>query len=147
MLEHLIRDGYPPTNPLHKNPEIPDDWVEFCTKYNDIFMYSYSGYWAYGCHRDKDGWLACVSDDEGGMDQGEIDRAILAFKAGKRNFEFDKKSMKGFFIINEDFAKRAWIAEANYPYNSDGYSWWEDGDAINIDRAIQLALFDEVVFG
>jgi len=129
------------------NPVVHPDWIELCTKYRDLFSTSYSGYWMRGlCHR-NDKWLARVTEFEVDNQEELDNKAIAEFKAGKTDFAFDKKTFEGYFVIDEEFAKKAYKAEALYKYNQYGWLWYEDGDAWNYDRAIQLALFDDVIFG
>ena len=45
--------------------EVPSEWIELLTKYSDMFMTSYCGYWMTGIKRDDElGWLAYEHEDD-----------------------------------------------------------------------------------
>lgn len=121
--------------------EVNQDWIEFCTKFNDLFMYDYCGYWMAGMEFDDDlGWLCfeyAGEEDPRQIKQGpEYPAIVQAWRDGKilpdRWYRLDKET-----------AKRAWVEG----YKRDGLDWYENGDAITYDVAIQNALLGEVRYG
>lgn len=118
--------------------EVDPDWIEFCTsRYVDVFMHGYCGYWMCGVeHDDKLGWLVSINLDDEGTTAKETKKAVKAWKDGKELPE-------GWYRLNEEVACKAW-AEG---FKRWGATWYEDGDADTYDYAIQKAMFGEVVYG
>jgi hypothetical protein len=97
------------------------DWIEFATKYSDLFFRHTIGYWAFGKRKIDAcgkilGWVVEIEDPH----------------------EATGKT----FTINRAFAARAFdlmVAEH-------GCRWYERADASRYDEAIQLAAFGKRVF-
>lgn len=125
--------------------EVDQDWIDYCTQYNDLFLTHYCGYWMCGMEKDNDlGWLAYEYDPGGPnvksirsvQNSPEYSSIVEAWRAGNplpdHWFRLDEKAaIKAF----EEGVKRY------------GVDWYENGDATTYDVAIQMALLGEVVYG
>lgn len=121
--------------------EVPqEDWIDYLTKYPDIFSGDYCGYWMRGVERDdKLGWLCWEhGDDWADYDQEPSrDAAVLAWKSGT-------PPPLGWHYLNEDAAVKAYVAGCQRW----GIDWFDEkGDVGTYDVAIQLALLGEVRYG
>lgn len=121
-------------NKVQIEVEVSQDWIDFLTKYNDMFRTDHSGYWMFGVAF-ANGWLAFEHDDKypSGV---EADRILASHERGE-------PLPKGWFVIDEAFAKRAWVEGVK----RGGVHWYEDGDASTYDAAVQLAALGEVRYG
>jgi len=114
---------------------VDPEWVDLCTKYNDLFIHGYCGYWMRGYARtDKLGWLVRESDDD---DPEKAPAEVLkAWRAGE-------PLPQGWHRLDIDMARKAWVEG----FKRDGQSWFENGDANTYDNAVQLAMLGEVRYG
>jgi hypothetical protein len=114
----------------------PDpEWVAFLTKYNDIFMRDYCGYWLFGVARnDKDGWLVFDQGEGERPSEAEQKRVIALWKSGSRT-----KLPANWYRLNKAAAKRA-HEEGVKRWGKD---WFENGDANTYDYVVQMALLGE----
>lgn len=117
-----------------------EDWIDYLTKYSDIFSGDYIGYWGYG-HRlrngdQKIGWIVLESDAQQVMESRGRE-AENCFR--------DKLPMpEGCHLLDETAAIRAYIEGVK----KWGVDWFEEkGDAGTYDIAIQLALLGEIRYG
>lgn len=121
--------------------EIPVDesWVEFCVKFNDMFLTSHSGYWAYGVALEgkEGGWLVFEqgAEDRRPTDEEE-DTALAAHEAGKPLPEH-------WFLLDRAMAVKAF----GEGFKRRGALWYEDGDASDYDCALQMAMLGEIRYG
>lgn len=126
--------------------EVDPIWIEFCTsKYVDVFIYGYCGYWMCGMeHNDTLGWL-CYEYDWGGDEPQPIDqvRESPQYPAIVKSWEAGETLPPHWFRLNEELAIKAW-AEGVKKY---GINWFEDGDANTYDNVLQLTLLGELVYG
>jgi hypothetical protein len=115
-----------------------NSWIEFLTKYNDIFGRDYVGYWLFGVARDKKlGWLAYeFIDDEASYMSKNYDEVIAAWKRGE-------KLPEKYFVLNEETARRAYVEGIKRK----GVEWYEQGDANDYDVVLQWTLLGEVRYG
>lgn len=123
--------------------EVSDDWIEFCTKYSDIFMRMYCGYWMYGMeHDDALGWLCFEHDERKTLAEvseiPEYNDIVSAWRAGK---ELPAK----WYRLDRATASKAW-GEGVKRY---GTNWYDspNTDATTYDVVIQLALLSDVKYG
>jgi len=122
--------------------EVDEGWIDFAVHNNDLFLRNYCGYWLYGVEFDEDlGWL-CYVDGEGGAPKNAIaQRAIKAWKAGKK---FPGVSNR-FYLIDKQSAIEAFKQGVIWR----GANWYasDDWDARSYDHVIQMALLGEIVYG
>jgi hypothetical protein len=131
--------------------EVDPGWIDFVCGTNecgdgvegstDVFMTQYCGYWLRGIEHDPAlGWLGfdCAAEDRYPTDDDEeVVAAITAWRAGA-------PLPRGFIRMDRDFALRAWAAGVR----RGGARWYEDGDGITYDCAVQCAAFGgEVLYG
>lgn len=124
--------------------EVDPDWIEFCTQYNDIFMYDYCGYWMAGMEQDNQlGWLVYEYDWGGNCpmlkdvrESPEYENIVAAWRDGLELPEH-------WFRLSEDACKRAWVEGVK----REGLNWYNDGDASSYDCALQRALLGEIIYG
>jgi hypothetical protein len=120
---------------------VDQDWIEFCTQYNELFSTNYCGYWLGGVeYSDKLGWLAWEHPDDKSAkdadDEPGYKKILAAWKKGK-------PLPPHWFRLDAAAAMKAW-AEGCKKY---GVDWYENSDAVSIDVVIQLALLGEVIYG
>jgi hypothetical protein len=117
-----------------------NDWIEYLTKYTDIFGQDYCGYWARGVARDPDkGWLVWEDDGEHDYDaEPNRAKAIAAWKA-------DDKLLPGWHRLDRQAAINAYIEGVKRW----GLNWMDgdNNDARGYDTVVQLALLGEVRYG
>lgn len=122
--------------------EVPQEWLDFCLHYNDLFRTDHCGYWAHGVKRDeKLGWLVYVDETgEGGRPSAEQVRD--AAREWRSHFG---PLPKGFYRLDEAAVAKAFEVGCK----KFGIGWYEDGatDALRYDYVIQVALLGEVVYG
>ena len=127
-----------------KLTEEDESLIDMLLHYNDAFLTSYCGYWAYGYHRGtvesagRDAWLVYVDpyDASPPKDEQEIGEAMGAFLA-------EQKLPENWYCWDRAFAEKV-IAAGKGKYGEDFSS---DYDAVTLDVAVQLVLFGEVTFG
>lgn len=115
-------------------------WIEYLTRYSDIFGRQYAGYWLRGVEHDsKLGWL-CWEDDEQHRSGTEPNReeALKSWRAGKL-------LPANWFRLDRAAALRAW-EEGVKKY---GFDWYgsNEHDATTEDVLLQLTLLGEVRYG
>jgi hypothetical protein len=117
--------------------EVPQDWIEFCTKFADLFSRSYCGYWALGAAHDRKlGWLV-FDESTGGPSEEQLNDAIVAWKAGA-------VLPSGFYRLDEAAAVKAYGEGCKLW----GVDWYDTrGDANTYDVVVQVALLGEVIYG
>lgn len=123
--------------------EVDPGWIEFVTGgpegMCDIFFRNgYCGYWMEGIdHESNLGWLAyefAVEDRH--CTEKERREATKAWKAGQ-------PLPKNFHALNLEAAKKTWV-EGCKKY---GISWYENGDGITYDYAVQTGVLGSLVYG
>lgn len=131
------------TNKVTVQIEVPvnEEWIDYATQSSDLFRTDHCGYWMYGMDHDKDlGWLCYVHDEairlDDVYDMPEYDAILARWKSGESLPE-------GWHRLDKDAAIRAYVEGVK----KGGAFWYEDGDAITYDVAIQKALLGEVVYG
>jgi hypothetical protein len=127
--------------------DVPQDWIEFCTKYSDLFGYSYCGYWAYGVERDQDrGWLLYAGEraTDCGDGCGAAPPKEAAIHAVLALWRSGAPLPRGYYRLNVAAAVKAYGEGCKLW----GVDWYEKkGDANTYDVVVQLALLGEVVYG
>lgn len=122
--------------------EVDPMWVEHVTGgpegMCDVFLQGYSGYWMEGIdHDEKLGWLAYeFAAEDRHCTKRERAQATSAWKAGQ-------PLPKHFHALNLEAAKKTWVEGAK----KYGMDWFENGDGISYDCAVQLGLLGDVVYG
>jgi len=112
-------------------------WVEYLTRWPDIFGRQYAGTWLRGVERDRTGWL-CWEDDERHRRGEEPDREE-ALRAWRDNLPLPK----GWYRLDRAAALRAWEDGVKRW----GVDWYEETDANREDVVVQLALLGEIRYG
>lgn len=113
-------------------------WVEYLTRYPDIFGRQYAGYWLRGVDRhSKRGWL-CWEDDEQHR-QGEEPDRVEALRAWSHGGTLPQ----GWYCLDRAAALRAWEEGVKRW----GVDWYEQTDANREDVVVQLALLGEIRYG
>lgn len=124
--------------------EVEPDWIDLCTKHNDLFMTSYCGYWMRGMEQDdKLGWL-CYEFDYSSTatsirdmeDSPEYQSIVEAWRNGE-------KLPDHWYRLDEAAAIKAWV-EGVKKFGTD---WYEEADSTYYDIVIQMALLGSVVYG
>lgn len=118
--------------------KVDPEWIEFLTKYNDIFgSPHYAGYWLYGAERDdRLGWLVYEHGDERRPTERECRHARALWHAGEPLPE-------RWYRLDRAAAIKAW-AEGVKRF---GAEWYENGDGPTYDVVVQMALLGEVRYG
>lgn len=118
--------------------KVDPEWIEFLTKYSDIFGSPYyAGYWLFGVERDDAlGWLAYEHGDDRRPSDRECKRVVALWRAGEPLPE-------RWFRLDRAAAIKAW-GEAVKRY---GVDWYEKADGAVYDVAVQMALLGEVRYG
>jgi hypothetical protein len=116
--------------------DVDPEWIDFVTRYNDIFRQSYIGYWAYGVQV-KGGWLV--------YEQAAHDRrpTELEIEDAAGAYESRQSLPEDWHLLDRDAAIRAWAEGVR----RSGVDWYKNGDANDYDVAIQRALLGEVKYG
>ena len=119
------------------------DFIEYATKYNDIFYTDRSGYWARGFKHTAKGWLVYEEHDErNSPDVPEgAEEAIVLFKSNQHD-----ALPKHWFALTKDTASKA-FDRLKERVGVDIKGNINDYDATDEDVAIQQALLGEVVYG
>lgn len=116
-------------------------WLEWVLGSSDFFLTDYCGYWAHGVERSDDpdlGWLLWDHGaDENYPSERLAAKAIDAWKAG------EKLPNPKFHVLNKAVLTEAY----KYGVKRWGEDWFETGDALDMDAAIQMALLGEIVYG
>jgi hypothetical protein len=112
-------------------------WVEYLTRFSDVFGRGYAGYWAYGAECDRElGWLVYEQSDDPRPNQTTVCAVERVWRAGKalppRWYRLDRAA-----------ALRAW-EEGIKRWGAD---WYEQTDSTREDVVIQLALLGEIRYG
>jgi hypothetical protein len=109
-------------------------WIEFCTRDRDVFGASCCGSFLFGIDQDDDlGWLVFEHEEKHTVDNVPNEKkAVAAWRAGE-------SLPKGYYRLDSEAAKKAWIEGVKWR----GEKWYDNGDAIAYQYAIQRALFDE----
>jgi len=124
--------------------DVDADFVDYLTQYNDIFMTSRAGYWAFGHALPKRdatvgaahaGWLVfeCLRSSSGMPSEKNIARALDCWKTGET-------LPKGWHLLDRDAAIRAWCEGVKRW----GVEWYEEVDVDREDTVVQLSLLGEV---
>ena len=127
--------------------EVDNDWIEYCTKYNDLFMPGYCGYWMCEMEHDEElGWL-CYEYDWGGDEVKPISdvRIDPTYDTIVEDWRAGKVLPDHWYRLNQETAVQSWVAAVKR-YGTD---WYTNGqsDATTYDVAVQTALLGEVVYG
>ena len=118
---------------------INPSWIEYLTKYPDIFDSNAAGYWLRGAEHDPElGWL-CWEDDEK-CAHGEEPNRVEAYEAWKARLD---PLPHGWFRLDRAAAIRAWEEGVKRW----GVDWYEKADSTSQDVVVQLALLGEVRYG
>lgn len=122
--------------------EIHPYWVEFITSDQDLFKPSYVGYWLAGMEHDdqKSEWL--VYETGGEMSFREVNE-FPEYDSVVQDWKDGKPLPEKWFRLDQAFVVKSW-AEG---FKRGGQRWYEDGDAITYDVAIQSALLGEIRYG
>jgi hypothetical protein len=120
---------------------VPGEWIDFLTKYSDMFRTDHSGYWAFGVSLKNDAgtdWLAYEMADDRRPNDETIEAVIDAHEEGK-------KLPERWFVVDKAFAIRAYVEGAK----KWGTCWYDDHDcdASTYDWVVQMAALGEVRYG
>lgn len=130
--------------------DIPDDWIDLCTKYSDLFMKNYCGYWARG-YQYPWGWLVYELADDNVEFEKEPDHKhaigcaeTYTFLRGTYSVDESKKVLpEHWFYVDKEAAIQAYVEGVKRW----GLEWYNNGDAERYDVVIQMALLGEVRYG
>lgn len=113
---------------------VDQGWIDFCTKDRDVFGVTCCGTFLYGIDQDDGlGWLVFEHEEKVSINNVPNEKkAVAAWKAGKPLPE-------GYYRLGVEAAKKAWAEGVKWR----GVRWYELGDAVAYQYAIQLALFGE----
>lgn len=124
--------------------EVDKMWIDTCTKYNDIFMPSTSGYWMRGMeHSNKLGWLCYEFEYSRKAPQPYIVEASPEYKDIVKAWKAGEKLPDHWYRLNKETAIKAW-AEGVKRY---GVDWYQYTDGTRDDVVIQMALLGDIVYG
>ena len=118
---------------------VDEEWINFVTMHNDIFMTDHCGYWLSGMEQEDDlGWLVY----ESGEDDENAQIAFLKpeYKKVVKDWKNGKTLPKKWMRLNRDVAIKAWV-EGVKKY---GVDWYENSDANSYDYVIQMAILGEL---
>jgi hypothetical protein len=117
--------------------KVDEEWIDFCTKYGDMFGRGYIGYWALGVERDIErGWLLFEEGSDEALTDKEMERVKALWRAGE---ELPER----WFKLDRDACIKAWIEGVK----KWGVDWYEDSDANKYDYVVQMALLGEHRYG
>lgn len=120
---------------------VDPDWIELVTGgaegFCDVFIHGYCGTWLTRIRHDVMlGWLAYdYAAEDRDYTEAEVNEALVAWREGK-------PLPTNFYRLDLETTKKSWVAG----YMKDGAEWFENGDGNVYDNAIQMALFNEVVY-
>lgn len=128
----------------------------FVSGYNDIFGHNYIGYWAQGVLWDEENmqWLCYERPDHFVLPEDFDDLVIATYdqhikdgwngsKTFEQSVEIDGKKENVFcFVMDAEFACKAFMAA----FRKWGQESIDNWDADTVDYAVQMALFEEVVY-
>lgn len=122
--------------------DIPDDWIDLCTKNTDLFMQNYCGYWARGYQFDW-GWLVYEIEDKSFDFEEEPGhkKALEYAQQYKTTPLFPLPA--GWYYLDQLAAKKAYIEGVKRW----GLDWYKNSDAEGYDVVVQMALLGEVRYG
>lgn len=120
---------------------VPGEWIDFLTKYSDVFRTDHSGYWAFGLTLNNDDgtdWLAYEMADDRRPSKKVQDDVLALHEKGE-------KLPERWFVIDKAFAIKAYVEGAK----KWGVRWYDDHDwdASSVDVVVQLAMLGEVRYG
>lgn len=117
---------------------VPGEWIDFLTRYNDMFRSDHSGYWMFGAVHFDGGWIAYECADDKRPTEEEIGMVENAHDEGQPLPE-------RWFVIDKAFAIKAYLERAK----EHGVDWYNnlDHDASDYDVAVQMAALGEVRYG
>lgn len=125
---------------------VPGEWIDFLTKYSDIFRTDHSGYWMYGVSIDngdgctpEGGWLAYEHGDDARPTEEEEGMVENAHQDGEPLPE-------RWFLIDKAFAIKAYVEGAK-KWGLDWYDERKDNDATTYDWVVQMAALGEARYG
>lgn len=114
------------------NPE----WTDYVTQEVDIFLTTYCGYWMRGMENDPAlGWLVFEHGEE--MSPNKTPPKVMA--AWREGGPLPEK----WYRIDKAAAEKAWLEGVK----RSGQDWYENGDAVAYDCALQMALLGEIRYG
>jgi len=121
--------------------EIDNAWIDYCVKYNDVFMPSTCGYWMRGMEHDETGWLCYEFEgpqqyQNNVEDSAEYPAIVKAWRNGEELPKFWHRLNKGASI-------KAWTEGVK----RFGVDWYQNTDGTRDDMVIQMALLGEIVYG
>jgi hypothetical protein len=128
---------------------IDPQFVEYLTKYNDIFAHNRAGSWAFGVRPTRikgvsnHVWLVYEQDDEAPPTPKEIAEARRQYRAGMSPFVSGMKLPARWCVLDRDASIRAW-GEGVKRW---GVDWYEDVDAERENVVVQLSLLGEIRYG
>jgi hypothetical protein len=128
--------------------EVDQDWIDYCTQENDLFMTDHCGYWMAGMEHDEVlGWLCYEHDYPGGF-QGDHNPSPRHMKRSPeyaaivQAWKDGKPLPDRFYRLNRDASIRAY----KFGIEKDGTGWYENGDALTYDYAVQMALLGHYTY-
>lgn len=116
---------------------INPQWIEYLTKYPDIFDSNRAGYWLRGVEHNITGWLVW-EDDEKCKPGDEPNRAEAL-----REWMLGNPLPEHWYRLDRAAAIRAWEEGVKRW----GVDWYEEADSTREDVVVQLALLGEVRYG
>lgn len=122
--------------------EIHPYWIEFILNDSDLFRTSYVGYWLAGMEHDddKNEWLVYeTGGDIGFSDVEEFPEYAWVVQDWKDGKPLPEK----WFRLDQAFVIKSW----GEGFKRGGAQWYEKGDAVQYDVAIQMALLGEIRYG
>ena len=117
--------------------DVDPDFVDYLTRFNDIFQQIRSGYWAFGVRpaRTRNAWLVYAQEDDAMPNLKAIAEARRAHRCGE-------PLPARWYLLDRDAAARAW-AEGVKLW---GLKWYEDVDANREDCVVQMALLGSLKY-
>lgn len=142
-LAKRVHEAYDPRNPSSEQATellivVDSAWVDFVTKYNDIFGYYGIGQWAMGAYNDESGWLIYEHGGEerrGDLVERETPPEVLAA------WDAGQPLPEKWHRLDRALAVKAFVEGVK----ARGVNWYTSGeaDAPFYGYVIQMALFGE----
>lgn len=137
--------------------EVDEQWIEFCTKYNDLFLNDYIGYWGHGIRPTgrRDAWLVWEGEEDPRLadllaKEGVSVLQQLSEESYKLLHDAARKAVKNgtplppyYHLLDAAAAGKAWVEGVKRK----GLDWYENADSTDYDVVIQLALLGEIKYG
>ena len=119
--------------------DVEPGWVDYLTRYTDIFHPHYAGYWLRGVDHHADlGWLCweLVDEESRPGEEPNLDEAVRAWRAGEPLPE-------RWYRLDRLAALHAWEEGVK----KWGVDWYDQTDSTREDVVVQLALLGEIRYG